>query len=169
MKDSWKTQKDIRGDQVMYVIDWSPWGTMDRWIINRRVPSEAGLFQLWVKEGKNFALLVTEPTYYGGLRNSLREIIDEMAPSGARLRDMIADRECLFRFTVNPSRDQLKELSDWFVSGGGVDEEGRDILVNEREDLRRFPLPPPDVKAAARDGLKDSDFGPVIPVPDRRL
>jgi hypothetical protein len=82
---------------------------------------------------------------------------------------MIADRECLFRFTVNPSRDQLKELNDWFAAGGGVDEEDREILVHEREDLRRFPLPPPDVKTVEREGMKDSDFGPVIPVPDRRL
>ncbi len=162
-KDRWEIQRELRGDDVLYIVDWSPWGSMDRWVINRRIPSEAGLFQLWIKESKNFALLLTEPTYYGGLRNSLREVIDEMAPSGNRLRKIIAERECLFRFSTCLSLDQLIELKDWFSDGGGQDSEGRDILVNERDDLRRFPAPPPDVKAAERKELKDSDFGPLLP------
>lgn len=162
-KEHWKIQREIRKEEIQYVVDWSPWGTMDRWVINRRVPSEAGLFQLWVKEGKNFTLLLTEPTYYGGLRNSLREVIDEMAPSGGRLRKIIDGRECFFRFTTCLSRDQLTELKDWFAAGGGTENDGMEILVNEREDLRKFPPPPPDVKAAERKELKDSDFGPPLP------
>ncbi len=161
-KDRWEIQRELRGDDVLYIVDWSPWGSMDRWVINRRIPSEAGLFQLWIKESKNFALLLTEPTYYGGLRNSLREVIDEMAPSGNRLRKIIAGRECLFRFSTCLSRDQLIELKEWFSDGGAEDSEGRDILVNERDDLRRFPAPPPDVEAAERKELKDSDFGPLL-------
>ena len=163
MKETWKIQREVHNEDVFYIVDWSPWGAMDRWVINRLVPSEAGLFQLWVKDSRNFGLLVTEPTYYGGLRNSLREVIDELAPSGGRLRKMIGGRECLFRFSTCASKDQLMELKDWFADGGGTDSDGREILVNEREDLRRFPAPPPDVQAADREELKDSDFGPKLP------
>ncbi len=150
-------------DQTQYTVDWSPWGSMDRWVINRRVPSEAGLFQLWLREGRNFYLKLTEPTYYGGLRNSLREVIDELAPSGGRLRKMIRGRECRFRFTVCPVRDYLQELKAWFDNGGHIDEDGNEVLVFEREDFRVFPAPPPDIRIIEREGFKDADFGPSLP------
>ncbi|MCK5249199.1 MAG: hypothetical protein KAJ98_04495, partial [Spirochaetaceae bacterium] len=96
MQDRWDIRREILDDAVNYTVRWSPWGSMDRWVINRLVPSEAGIFQLWTMEGRGLLLLITEPTYYGGVRNSLREIIDDMAPSGERLRNLINERECWF-------------------------------------------------------------------------
>ncbi|PIE04799.1 MAG: hypothetical protein CSA76_02340 [Spirochaetales bacterium] len=164
MKDRWEIHREIHQDEVQYTVDWSPWGSMDRWVINRMVPSEAGLFQLWLREDKNFFLRVTEPTYFGGLRNSLREVIDELAPSGRRLRLMLEGRECRFRFSVTPVREYLEELKEWFdKGGGGLNEDGLEILVHESEDFRLFPAPPPDVKFIERKEFKDSDFGPPLP------
>ncbi len=166
MQDCWNIQQEIRGEEVNFTVRWSPWGSMDRWVINRLVPSEAGLFQLWAIEGRGLVLITTEQTYYGGLRNTLREVIDEMAPSGQNLRNLILERECWFRFSTSPSREQLQSLKRWFDDGDGArDEKKREIFVQEIEDLKRFPPPPPDVKFISRGRMKDSEFGPPMPTP----
>ncbi len=141
---------------------------MDRWVINRLVPSEAGMLQLWVMEGRSMELLVTEPTYYGGLRNTLREVIDELAPSGNRLRKLIDGRECWFRFSLCPVKEYLQDLKKWFGEGEiATDKDDLEILVNEKEELRKFPLPPPDIQQSGRRRMNDSDFGPKMPEPKR--
>jgi len=168
VQDNWNIRHEIRGDEINFTLRWSPWGSMDRWVINRLVPSEAGIFQLWTMEGRGLILAATEQTYYGGLRNTLREVIDEMAPSGKRLRTLINGRECWFRFSVSPVREHLQNLKRWFDEGdGAVDEEGRELFVHEIEELKRFPPPPPDVKFAVRGRLKDSDYGPPMPTPGK--
>lgn len=168
MQKRWDIQREIRDEVLNYTVKWSPWGAMDRWVINRIVPSEAGLFQLWVMEGRGLVLLTTEPTYYGGLRNSLREVIDDLAPSGNRLRGLISDRECWFRFSITPVREYLENMKTWFNQpDGAVDEENHEILVNEIEEYRRFPPAPPDVKFITRERMKDSDFGPPMPAPGK--
>lgn len=168
MQKRWDIQREIRDEVLNYTIKWSPWGTMDRWVINRIVPSEAGLFQLWVVDGRGLVLLTTEPSYYGGLRNGLREVIDDLAPSGTRLRGVIDNRECWFRFSITPVREYLENLKVWFnQSDGALDDEEREILVNEIEEFKRFPPVPPDVKFVTRKRMKDSDFGPPMPVPGK--
>lgn len=168
MHENWDIHHEIRGEEVNFTLKWSPWGSMDRWVINRLVPSEAGMFQLWVIEGRGLVLITTEQTYYGGIRNTLREVIDEMAPPGKRLRTLINGRECWFRFSISPIREHLQNLKTWFDEGdGAIDEEKREIFVHEIEAFRKFPPPPPDVKFATRGKMKDSDFGPAMPVPGK--
>jgi hypothetical protein len=166
MSDRWEIVRETGPGIVNYTVRWSPWGSMDRWVINRRVPSEAGLFQLWVMEGRGLSLLTTELTYYGGLRNTLREMIDELAPSGERHRKLIAGRECWFRYSLTPFREYLDNLESWFGRGDiALDDEKREILVHEVDSPRKFPLPPPDIKFITRKRMKDSDFGPPMPTP----
>ena len=168
MQERWEIRRTIQDDVLNYTVKWSPWGSMDRWIINRIVPSEAGLFQLWALDGRGLVLLTTEPTYFGGLRNSLREVIDDLAPSGNRLRKIINDRECWFRFSISPIREYLENLKAWYSQkDGAVDDEDREIFVNEIETLRKFPPVPPDVKFISRERMKDSDFGPPMPIPGK--
>ena len=171
MLENWNIRHEIRGNEINFTIYWSPWGSMDRWVINRLVPSEAGLFQLWVKEGRGLVLALTEQTYYGGLRNTLREVIDEMAPAGKRFRDIIDGRECWFRFSTLSVKEQLQSLKKWFdeseVNKECFDEEGREIFVQEIEMNRKFPLPPPDIKIAGRGKMKDSEYGPPMPSPGK--
>ena len=165
MKDRWETSREYLDEVVNYTVEWSPWGAMDRWVINRLVPSEAGLFQIWGMDGRGLSLLVTEVTYYGGLRNTLREVIDDLAPAGARLRDIVGERESWFRYSITPYRDYLEDLKNWFRPVTGAwDDEDREILVNERETMMKFPPPPEDVKLMTRERMKDSDFGPPMPV-----
>jgi hypothetical protein len=165
----WHITRSTEFESLDYTVRWSPWGSMDRWVINRLVPSEAGMFQLWVREGRGLVLLVTEPTYYGGLRNTLREVIDEMAPSGGRLRNLVDGRECWFRFSVCPYMEYLRDLKRWYGGGGEKEafgDEGREILVNEMDEERKFAPPPPDVERSGRERMSDSDFGPKLPTPE---
>ena len=164
MQERWNILREEKPDCLYYSVRWSPWGSMDRWVINRLVPSEAGIFQLWVKEGSGLVNLITEPTFFGGLRNTLREIIDDLAPSGKRLRNLIGGRECWFRFSITPIREHLEHLHAYFGRGEEArDDKNREILVNEYDLFRKFPPPPPDVKFITRERMKDSDFGPPMP------
>lgn len=155
----WNIEVKEREETAEFTLRWSPWGAMDKWVINRITPSEAGLFQLWVTEGRGLVLLTTRSAFYGGLRSTLREIIDELAPPGRPMRNLIAERECWFRFSTTPIHSHLQKLEAWFDSGSVHDEENREVLVNELEDLRRFPLPPPDIVIAGRERMNDADFG----------
>ena len=159
----WSIEVNTREETAEFTLRWSPWGSMDKWVINRIVPSEAGLFQLWVIEGRGFSLLTTRSAFYGGLRSTLREIIDELAPSGRHLRTLIAERECWFRFSTTPVHSHLQQLEAWFdgsaVLDEVLDESNREVLVNELEDLRKFPLPPRDIAIAGRRQMNDADFG----------
>jgi|GEM_PF-637562 len=166
IQERWDINQELFPDHVHYTVRWSPWGCMDRWVINRLVPSEAGVFQLWVKERRNLTLLTTEPAYYGGLRNTLREVVDELAHSGERLRGMIGNQECWFRFSVTPIREYLENLNVWFGrEKEAYDNQNREILVREIEKWCKFPQPPPDIKTIDRERFKDSDFGPPMPFP----
>jgi len=154
----WEIGREELPDAVLYTINWSAWGLMDRWVINRLVPSEAGMFQLWSVKGRNLLLLVTELAYFGGLRSSLREITDNLAPAGERMRKIIRGRECWFRFSISPVRKYLEE--SWF-SLKTYDSKLREIRVREAEEFKKFPLPPPDIRLSS--GRRDSRFGPSIP------
>jgi hypothetical protein len=137
---------------------------MDRWVINRIVPSEAGLFQIWVKEGSGLSLVATELSFYGGLRNTLRETIDRMAPSGTRLRKLINGRESWFRFSISPAREYLEDLSTWFKEKDGfINKDGKPVMVFEKEVYRKFPSPPEDIQAKARKRLSEGTFTPPLP------
>jgi len=155
----WNISREKFPYALYYTICWSPWGLMDRWVINRLVPSEAGIFQLWTLKGKNLALLTTETAYYGGLRNSLREVTDDLAPAGERLRKLIGNQECWFRFTISPIREYLEDLKSFF-SKEIYASNAREILIREVEDFKRFPAPPPDIRLSS---TRSGDFGPPLP------
>ena len=162
LMDRWDVHREELAYTMYYTIHWSPWGSMDRWVINRLVPSEAGIFQLWVLKGKDLLLLITETAYFGGIRNSLREIIDDLAPAGERLRKLISGRECWFRFSISSVREYLKDLDLWF-SRKTYEEKEREIYVREIEEFKKFQTPPPDIQLSSRKRLKDSLFGPPMP------
>ena len=158
----WYIHREELAYALYYTVHWSPWGSMDRWVINRLIPSEAGIFQLWVLKGRSLLPLTTEPAYFGGVRNSLREIIDNLAPAGERLRKLISGRECWFRFSISSFREYLEDMKLWF-SRKPYDGESREIYVREVEEFKKFPTAPPDIQLSSRKRLKDSSFGPPMP------
>lgn len=164
MSKNWSVQKSVWNNELQFTVQWSPWGRMDKWVVTRIIPSESGLFQLWVKSGKGIVLLTTDIAYYGGLRNCLREALDSAAPAGARYRKLMAGRETWFRFSVLTEKDNLVLLKQYFVNSTELfDSEGREVYVNEVDSDRKFALPPPDIQRFDLKHMKDADFGPPIP------
>lgn len=160
MNEKWNITCSKEDDELLFTLRWSPWGSMDKWVINRIVPSESGIFQLWVKEGWGIVLLRTEIAFYGGLRSILRETIDDMAPAGRRMRNLIAGKEAWFRFSLSSSREHLDMLKQHFANSADTLEVTESaILVNERETMSRFPLPPPDLQSIEKKRMRDSQFG----------
>jgi len=156
--NKWNIHREELSYALNYTIHWSPWGLMDRWVINRLVPSEAGIFQLWTLERRSLLPLTTEPAYFGGLRSRLREITDNLAPAGERMRETIDGRECWFRFSIASARKYLEDLMSWFSRGIHEDRE-LEICVREIEEFKKFPAPPPDIQLSFE--RRDSLFIPL--------
>ncbi|OQX29700.1 MAG: hypothetical protein B0D92_02385 [Spirochaeta sp. LUC14_002_19_P3] len=137
---------------------------MTKWVIGRIVPSEAGIIQLWVVQQRRLELLHTETNYYSGLRNRLIEIVDELAPAGKPMRDIIGRRETWFRYSILNSHNQLQVLEEWFSHRQCLqDSEKREVRVQEIETLKKFPLPPLDVQIHERKSLDIKSFGHPLP------
>ncbi|MCG8453142.1 MAG: hypothetical protein MI717_08180 [Spirochaetales bacterium] len=164
MGDRWDITWESDSASIQFLLRWSPWGLMDPWVVTRRIPSEAGIFQIWTKDAhKGLTLLLTETAYYGGLRHVLREALDPLAPAGMRFREQMGEKECWFRYCLCSSHQRLMQVRDWFGKGKeAVDEDGRTILVAQRDVMRRFPIPPPDVVTRHPPSV-DEEYGPVLP------
>ncbi|RLW69173.1 MAG: hypothetical protein B6D68_02440 [spirochete symbiont of Stewartia floridana] len=168
MFDLWKISYQEFGDETQYSVHWSPWGTMHKWVINRIVPAESGLLQLWVEAGRRAEPLLTQSAYYSGLRSLLREVIDLMAPSGSHIRELIGGREAWFRYSTMPFRQHLQVLEKWFNNPQAFINEGDHVIsVREEETMKKFPLPPPDIQFSEKKVLETTGFGPPLPSPVR--
>ena len=73
-----KREKD---GSVYITIAWSPLTRLTKDIINRRIPSVPGVFEILVDDGgRQLELIGRARAYYGGLRNTLRGMIDTISP-----------------------------------------------------------------------------------------
>ena len=168
MFDLWKISYQEFEDETLYSVLWSPWGTMDKWVINSIVPAEAGLVQIWVKEGRRAEPLLTRSAYYSGLRSFLREVIDLMAPAGSGIRELIGGREAWFRYSTMLSKQHLRVLEKWFNNPQVIiNEFDYAVSVREEETMKKFPPPPPDVRFSEKKLLETMGFGPPLPRPVR--
>ena len=166
MSTDWCIRKKESSEGLKYTVSWSPWGAMDRWVVNRMVPSEAGIFQLWVHRKRELVPLITEMNYYGGLRNTLREVLDDMAPAGGRLREKIGGRECWFRYSTCPILDDLQNLQNWYTAAHGcTDSDENEILVQEIDNMKKFTVPPEDQLLEEKKRMSDYQYGPPMPEP----
>jgi hypothetical protein len=127
------------GQDVHYIINWSPLAKADRWEINARVPAVAGVYEMyWMDDHNHLRMLSVGQTHYGGLRSELRRLTDpELCPDG-KTKKLLEDEEIWYRYTPSHSAAVMSDvvwyfMKTYFPENPGVEHSGRyrKIYMNE--------------------------------------
>lgn len=131
--------KIVDGEAAYYTIRWSQLRKTDRHEINRVVPSVSGIYELYYRDATHaLRLFHVARAWYGGLRNSIRELTDPELVRNGKHRGFLADHETWYRFAPARSFGDLSDLLFFFAETYFPNERrespsGRytDIFVNE--------------------------------------
>ena len=109
--------KRTRDDSVYYTVWWSPVVPLTRPVIRGRIPSLPGLFEVYRDEGGRHPELVGRArAYYGGLRNTLRGLIDESNPYPLNGEPLDGARRHFVRYTVLASSDDMDDVLAYYAA-----------------------------------------------------
>jgi hypothetical protein len=128
-----------KGKDVFYFVTWSPLTQADRWTINAKVPSVAGIYEIyWMDDRKHLRMLFVGDTHYGGLRSEIRRLTDPELTEDPKTVKILEDEEIWFRYAPTNSAAMMADVV-WFFrktylpENPGVDHSGRyrRIYMNE--------------------------------------
>ena len=110
------TFTEKRGD-IHYHVKWSPLSVADRWEINRKVPSVAGIFEIyWMDESKRLRMLYVGKTSYGGLRSEIRSLTDpELCKDNEKRRKILEEKEIWYRYAPTDSANVMADVVWYFM------------------------------------------------------
>jgi hypothetical protein len=102
---------------VYFTIFWSPLEKCDKYDIISRVPSEAGIFELYSKDrwGK-LNLFHLGKSWYGGLRNELRARTDPELETDAARRSLLENNDCYYRYSLISNSDDMTDILYFFAN-----------------------------------------------------
>ena len=116
---------------VYYYVQWSPLSLADRWSINSKVPSIAGIYEIyWMDESHHLRMLAVGDTHYGGLRSEIRRLTDSELALDPRIRDILENKEIWFRYAPSNSAGTMADVvwffrATYFPENPGVEHSGR--------------------------------------------
>ncbi|MBN1837568.1 MAG: hypothetical protein JW820_17055 [Spirochaetales bacterium] len=134
-----RINKEVDQENVYYTLFWSPLAKADRYEIIRKVPSVAGIFELYyMDEHKSLNLFFVSKAWYGGLRNWLRKATDATLEEDPRRKEILEKYDCYYRYAVVESYADMSDLmfffaDTYFPHGHSVSSSERytDIFVRE--------------------------------------
>jgi hypothetical protein len=100
---------------IYYFVQWSPLSKADRYEIIAKVPSLAGIFEIyWMDESKRLRLFFLGQTNYGGLRSEIRRITDpELCKNDEKARIILEEKEIWYRYSPTDSSNIMSDVT-WF-------------------------------------------------------
>jgi hypothetical protein len=137
--DEYGIQAKEEGKDVHYFIKWSPLAIADRWTINAKVPSVAGIYEIyWMDDHEHLRMLTVGRTHYGGLRTEIRRLTDPELTNDASAKKTLEDEDIWFRFAPCNSALMMADIlwffrKIYFPENPGVEHSGRfeKIFMNE--------------------------------------
>jgi len=118
-------------ENVYYDVKWSPMSLAERWTINAKVPSVAGVYEIyWMDDHNHLRMLSVGKTHYGGLRTELRRLTDPELVTDPKARQILENEEIWFRYVPSNSIDNMTDVvwffrSTYFPENPGVEHSGR--------------------------------------------
>jgi len=105
-----------KNGEIYYFVQWSPLSKADRHEIVAKVPSLAGVFEIyWMDEKKRLRLFVLGKTDYGGLRSELRRITDpELCRGDEEAKKILEEKEIWYRYATTNSSNVMADVN-WFL------------------------------------------------------
>jgi len=125
-----------------YNVNWSPLAKADRYEIISKVPSVAGIFEIyWMDETKRLRMFFVGQTNYGGLRSEIRRITDpELCLTDEKAKKILEEKEIWYRYAPAESAKDMMDviwffMQNYFPENTSVKHSGRyaDIFVKESE------------------------------------
>lgn len=124
-----------QNDMAYYSIKWSPFIRLDKLKIRSMIPAEAGIFQFYINQKGSLTLLSTYQAYYGGLRATFLEILDEDCQISFPDKERLRESETYLRYSVSNSKDILRDIIHHF-NGGESSDRFQEIFVEESETMK---------------------------------
>jgi hypothetical protein len=118
-------------ENVYYNVQWSPLILAERWTINSKVPSVAGVYEIyWMDDHNHLRMLSVGETHYGGLRTEIRRLTDPELVTDPKAREILENEEIWFRYVPSNSLDNMADVvwffrSTYFPENPGVEHSGR--------------------------------------------
>ena len=131
-----------RKDDVHYLVSWSPLAKADRWEIQAKVPSVAGIFEIyWMDETKRLRMFILDKTIYGGLRSEIRRLTDpELCINNEKQKKILEEKEIWYRYAPTDSAKVMADviwyfMKTYFPENTSVEHSGRyeKIFMTESE------------------------------------
>jgi len=99
---------------IYYYVNWSPLSKGERWEINAKVPSVAGIYEIyWMDDTKHLRLFNVGLTHYGGLRSEIRRLTDPELCDNPQTKAILEDKEIWFRYAPTNSTGDMADVV-WF-------------------------------------------------------
>jgi hypothetical protein len=110
------TAKEKNGE-VHYFVSWSPLRVADKWEIHAKVPSVAGIFEIyWMDENKRLRMFFVGQTNYGGLRSEIRRLTDpELCTDNDKVKKILEEKEIWYRYAPTDSAKVMADIVWYFM------------------------------------------------------
>jgi len=104
-----------KNENAYYFVQWSALSKADRYEIITKVPSLAGVFEIyWMDESNHLRLFFVGKTDYGGLRSELRRITDpELCKDNEKMKKILEEKEIWYRYAPTDSANVMADVI-WF-------------------------------------------------------
>lgn len=130
----------VKKGEAYYTVVWSPLKKADKYEITLKVPSVAGLYELYrMDKEKKLNLLSVTHAWYGGLRSQLRAAVDPELTDDPVRKAEIENAELYFRYAPSDSLDNILDVvwflhTTYFPNDVRVDHSGRypRMYLNEK-------------------------------------
>jgi hypothetical protein len=109
--------KKIKNNEAYYEIHWSTLAKVDKYEITRKVPSEAGIYELYYKDPKGKLILFKlARAWYGGLRSVIRSKTDPILEENASRRKILESHTCYYRYALTFSYNDMTDILSYYRS-----------------------------------------------------
>ena len=125
--------KQTNRDSVYFTVHWSPFLPLEKRTVIGKIPSRAGLFEVYKDTGAHCPEIIGRSyAYYGGLRNTLRGMIDvdRPIPLNGDVLDLRARH--FVRYCMTDSADDMDDVM-FFFGEEDRDHSGRYRFVYVKE------------------------------------
>jgi len=108
--------KMIRTGSAYFSIYWSRLVPLEKEVVIRKVPSTAGIYEVYRYVGGPTAEIIGRSrAYYGGLRNTLRGLIDPISPYPLNGKLLPENEQLMVRYALTESSDDMNDILFFFA------------------------------------------------------
>ena len=108
--------KHVRDRNVYFTVNWSRLKKSSKYEIVKSVPSEAGIFELYYMDyRKKLCLFHVGKSWYGGLRNEIRQRTDAELENDVKRKAILEDHDCWYRWSLVSGSDDMADIIYFFA------------------------------------------------------